>query len=657
MSEALALLEFKDEAEAYVNGAFTDEHAGEDSRVIALSAAAQLVLKANNVPFENTLPYFSNAAHARALTVSEDWLKLIETHDELDDALRAELLFVIRPVFSYMLWLAEIIAQAELSLHPGRLRGPTPSTAYQVTDSKLTPLDRPLGTILRDYAASRGLTYEAFGQSEDEEERLHDTKPNSHRSPSIRGTIVSWPVMWLIRMLAARTPILLLAADSYGLGNAVAPVKSQLPRITCMILDPRASSRPTRRLLALSKALLLRVARPGSHNGNISLPVWAFPHDSADASRLAELTGKRVDDVAREIETTWRHKFEHRGIDLAPHIAHKLRGGIRSYLMDLSKVLAPLRTAVEAVRPSVVLSPFCREVYNLLGQVCRELEVPSVMVTHGTHVPPRNDVEEIEQWRLSQSLMLAPTYDYTVAQSPWAKRHASHFRASDRTLDTGPLLFANTDAHQREHLRQRLGIAQDTTAIVYAVTQKKRSSVKFHVFEEEDEYLGAMADLAVAIGHMDNAHLVLKLHPSSEFSDEDIRLLLPPCEGMSVLHREPFADVLSAADVLVSYSSTTIEEALLNRIPVVLYDKWARYRHIDALDCNTVPSEQWRPDAAYYVSNPDLLPQVLAYAEQNAAVSGRSDELYARHVFKAEQVRSLGYFAESLMNKRLQGAR
>ena len=649
MAETLVMLEFEDEALAYVDSCAMDSASSDQIRVIALSLAAQLVLKANSIPYQNTLPYFDNQAHARALIRSEEWLQLIESHTDLNDALRAELSFCIRPVLNYLLWLAEIIAQADEAERPATLCGPHGRVPDRDLEWKLTSQDRPLGFLMQEYAAQRGLRYEAFSTSAARQEQPHTNRTATTSNPRFRAVVASRLLAQLVRWLTTSRQAVLLAADSYGLGRAARQLDDDLPGVTYMVLDPSPSAGSSRHLLALLRALFRKTVKQTESPPLVRLPVWVFPYDRRQAGRQAKEVNDSLEELASQIEGTWRERFEHRNLDLAPHIARKLRGGIKHHLVGLSQAQGPLRAALETVRPGLVLSPYCAGVYNLLGDICRELDIPAVMVTHGTHVPPRNRSEEIEQWRLSQSLMLAPTYQYTVAQSPWAARHADYFGASERTFNTGPILFARTDSSRGQQLRRQLGIARDTSVIVYAVTQKTRSSVRFHVFETDDEYLTDMADLVLAVNQMESAHLVLKLHPSADFSEADMRSLLPPCERMSVLHREPFAEVLSAADLLVSYSSTTIEEALLNRIPVVLYDRWSRYCHIEALDCNAGDPEHWPADAAYYVSESSRLPQVLEHALRNAATARHDDHLYARHLFQIGEARPLSHYVRDLM--------
>ena len=49
---------------------------------------------------------------------------------------------------------------------------------------------------------------------------------------------------------------------------------------------------------------------------------------------------------------------------------------------------------------------------------------------------------------------------------------------------------------------------------------------------------------------------------------------------MLLLRPTSFHEVLAEADLLVSFSSTTIEEALVNDVPVLLYGGHGRYAHI-----------------------------------------------------------------------------
>ena len=42
-----------------------------------------------------------------------------------------------------------------------------------------------------------------------------------------------------------------------------------------------------------------------------------------------------------------------------------------------------------------------------------------------------------------------------------------------------------------------------------------------------------------------------------------------------------FSENLKKTSILISFSSTALEEALLSNVPVIIYDKWNRYNHLN----------------------------------------------------------------------------
>ncbi len=623
------------------------------SKVIALSLEARLELKRLGIPHETTLPYFDNQSHAGALRRSEEMLLAIEPVPEATgapDFVRAELSFCIRPLINYLLWLSELIASIYEAEKPRMLIGPAGGAPSGDRDWKVSVNDRPLGFLLTDFSSIRDIEVDLVPVAQ---ERRISGDVESARVGSEAGSAGSASRLLglAIRMLSSRAKTVLLTANSYGLATVVVSIPQARRDVRLVILDLVHS--PSRRDLLRCLGAVARRALTGSDRDvPVSVPVLAFSHDRSEARRDAGRVLSGLAELADRIETDLADRFEHRGLGLASHIAVKLKGGIGSHIGEVAYMERPIQAAFSAMRPALVLSPYAADVHTLVGSVCRRMGVPGVMVTHGTHIPPKNDLEEIEQWRLSQGLMMAPTYEYTLAQSPWAARHADHFKMGRGALSTGPVLFSRTDPIRGEAFRQRLSVSADTRLVVYAVTQKKRSSVRFHVFENEDEYVEAMSDLVRAIEELEGYHLLIKLHPASELTDEDVRTLLPPTDKMSVHRTVPFGDVLSAADVLVSYSSTTIEEAILSRIPVVLFDRWRRYRHVDSLECDRIARDRWQPDVAYYVTNPSLLADVIEHAAHNAKMAAEGETLYARHLFIEGDHTSLPHAVTELIDLR-----
>ena len=109
---------------------------------------------------------------------------------------------------------------------------------------------------------------------------------------------------------------------------------------------------------------------------------------------------------------------------------------------------------------------------------------------------------------------------------------------------------------------------------------------------------------------------------------------------------EPLLDVLGFTDLLVSFSSTVIEEALQNRVPVLLYGGDGRYQHIKATTIYT--GDAPGPSAVYHVKEYKDLPYALRYILDTCPRRRLKDELFAPYVYKPEQVTSISEFLTSL---------
>ena len=434
----------------------------------------------------------------------------------------------------------------------------------------------------------------------------------------------------LLRLLLGRSSSVLLTTSSYRLDQAAAAVNRDVPGLTWLELLPGDAS-PRAVLKRLERVLPQVILRSQSALSLFPIPLAAFVARGSRVTESGQIEAA-IADLAHQVTEDWCDTFSHYGVVLAPYVASKLLIGCRNSLQELAALQPAVCAMLKAFDVKLVLTPYSVGISNIVGDTCRELGIPTIMITHGTHVPPRNRAEEIELYRMSLGTILAPSYQYTVAQTPWARRCTEYYGFGDRTLDTEPLLFSRVSPADRKSLRSKiLNGTDDMNVIVYAVTHKPTYSPRFYVYETEDEVLAAIADLIQAVNEMDGTHLVFKLHPSYPYSETELRSLLPECDKLAVLHREPFFRVLSAADMLVSFSSTTIEEAIYNRVPVLLYDKWHRYCHVEAYNCDL--HEPLEPAAVYYTSRADRLSITLSHILDSAVIVRRDGNLYTRHSF------------------------
>ena len=206
--------------------------------------------------------------------------------------------------------------------------------------------------------------------------------------------------------------------------------------------------------------------------------------------------------------------------------------------------------------------------------------------------------------------MIANTYPYVSVQTPWTERFLDYYKDPRIRLKTGPLIYSVTSTKDKEEFRNSiLPKGSNKKIVVHATTMKARYGARLHIAETLDEYLSSLTDIIHAVNKLEDVHFVIRPHPSNEFSDEDLYRLLPKCNSLSIANEGSFARILSACDLLISYSSTCIEEAIQNNIPVLLYDKWQRYNHFNVKELKDPKHLRIQP--AYYVTQSAILMETI----------------------------------------------
>jgi hypothetical protein len=109
-----------------------------------------------------------------------------------------------------------------------------------------------------------------------------------------------------------------------------------------------------------------------------------------------------------------------------------------------------------------------------------------------------------------------------------------------------------------------------------------------------------------------------------------------------------FLDILKETDLLISFSSTTIEEALNNKIPVLQYGGNGRYAH---LSCQPFAEVGDVNRAVSFARNQDELKQYLTALVRNKDHFAVPEREFAKHVFNDQETVDLTAWLSKLMEK------
>jgi hypothetical protein len=130
-----------------------------------------------------------------------------------------------------------------------------------------------------------------------------------------------------------------------------------------------------------------------------------------------------------------------------------------------------------------------------------------------------------------------------------------------------------------------------------------------YVFLTGDAFVAAARDLAQAVGQLKNASLLIRAKHKPECDLQALEKLVAPPPNCELKMRDvPFDADLARAELLVSFHSTTIEEAIFARKPVLLWGATSRYSFLPARD--EPPTREAR-SVIYRARHAAQLPQMI----------------------------------------------
>ena len=511
--------------------------------IIAMKPTVHAWLLRQNIAAQNTLPYFSNVSHESALLSSDaaaQWLraeaKFLETTFGIEYAYREMFIFLTRFAIHYCLWVIDVVQHAIDRHQPTGLfascQSSRPAGSFYIESC-----ENYLVKLVRIIAQQRGIPFKIVRSEE------NSVSGKFRMAYSLlRGILKSGHPMlatarykWLKKRFPKRKKIL-YTTTAYQMDLVIEDLKSGFPNVDFELLA-ESPLIPSRRLP----------------------PQW-----DAFQTFVAKLRQNSP-------------PFSYLGVPFGDLVAQKIEDNIAPYLVGYLRSTPFLDQWLDLLEPAAVLSNANRADDKLLAELCRKKGIPNIVISHGSHISPKNDFERIEWGEHGKQFLSAP-YSHIALQSPIAEGYIGAYKPDALTLKTGPLIWGRKIKRVRD-LPLDFGAEK---IVLHAGTPKITSSLRFQIYETPDEYIQSLKDLSNVILKMENVRLVIKFRPMEEISIETLTTLLPDSPKITIETKQTFRDSLSRADLLVSFSSTTIEEALQNQIPVLLYGGNGRYQHIPA---------------------------------------------------------------------------
>ncbi|MBI4184356.1 MAG: hypothetical protein HY521_10195 [Proteobacteria bacterium] len=550
------------------------------SAVLALSPDARAALRGLDIPVRATTAVYGDSGHARVAALvrraDREIGRALARETALGVAARLTLRHEVQMVAAAAARLWVMLGRSG----PGPWLVPEPS-GWAVAEERAEAQARLLARIA-------GL-------------------PESFPDP-LRQSPFAAPLRWLNR-LAARAlrsrRVALFTAFQSGMGPLAAGAGALRPPVRAVALRGFRghANEHLRPFVAL-----WRLARGARATQTLVVPATPSAAASAAARRaLGALTGPAVRRGVAAFEDS-----------LLAQTA--LTEGLVSEMGALIALLRPRALVAHALRWADDAA---------LGEAAAAAGLPSVLISHGSHPPPAGGRGGVVARAVlaphAEGLLVSPLADAALVQSPHAEAAARAFDPAMPRRRIRPALWAWRGLPEPP-------VRSPIRTVLHAGTFKRLARARPWMYETADEFVEGLTALVVALESVSAARLVVRLRPASECAPETLRALLPESGRVEVRLGGSFLDDLAAADLLVSFSSTTLEEALHARRPVVLWGGSMRYRHLAA---RTRPPEPGDRAAVYAPARAeDLGPLIAAVL---AAHAGRplTDAELAAHVWPA----------------------
>ncbi|MDP6550229.1 MAG: hypothetical protein QF659_09175, partial [Dehalococcoidia bacterium] len=495
--------------------------------------------------------------------------------------------------------------------------------------------ERYLGSLAKDFCAQQNISFAPINNTQPARPGAPKTGGGARGLKRLGYMVGARLHRAALRRMGRNRPLLALTR-LYRMDALVQRARREAPELPWVVRGESSGS-PSGTAL-LRRGLQALTAGLGKNGGRRYLgEAWITLLERGareDPSFVASLTGA-LDGLAGVVEKK-TELFSHRDIHFGPYYAAKIRTGITGAMRRQHLEIRSLDETLQLLRPRLVMTPFGRRSYHALGEIARRRGIPGLLISHGSFTPAKDDLEEAA-WRFHAFGMLHGSFEHAASQTPLAEAFAQQLTPPPKFVRTGPLSWGSVaDQEAAARLKAKMFPEQpNCRVVVHAGTPKIRGSNHFHVYETLDEYIAALRELVEGIGGVPNAFLVIKFRPQ-QVTEEELRSLLPASDRFCISVDEPFLDVLGFSDLLVSFSSTTIEEALLNRVPVLLYGGEGRYQHVAALEVN--PDSQVEPRAVYAVRRPEHLTDALTRILDANGGAPPPAELFRQYVYQPEEI-------------------
>jgi len=245
---------------------------------------------------------------------------------------------------------------------------------------------------------------------------------------------------------------------------------------------------------------------------------------------------------------------------------------------ELKDIENAINRTLSENKPKAIYLNMTRGANDFLIKFSKKFNIPCYLMPHGTLSKGNSVYEQMYNDIISTEITSKDCIN--CVQTKIAEEFFKN-KKEYKNVITGNLIFTS---------RKR---SRGAKGILYAVTNRDFiNNLPYGVesFFEFESNLRLLNDLAKKY----KLEIIVKLHPMISHSINDLKNLFK----YLVFSNNQLSKIIDKVLITVSFSSTVIEDSIVSRVPVILFDRWKRYKH-----CKAQENPNMKGSAIYYVND------------------------------------------------------
>ncbi len=208
-----------------------------------------------------------------------------------------------------------------------------------------------------------------------------------------------------------------------------------------------------------------------------------------------------------------------------------------------------------------------------VAAACKRRDIPVFLISHNTHSIPNTEISEKIQFQNSNGLLNSKLSTYNIIQSEQAYLLYKKYFDQKKIIKSSPIMWGYYNLNKKKN--------NENFTIVIADTIKRFYTIPY-IYEDSFGYIKNIKEILDKLEEFDNIKKIIKFRPDESLNSQLIFEISKNYKNTHISIKESFLDIMKNSNLLISHSSTTIEETLNLNIPVALYEGKNKYQHISA---------------------------------------------------------------------------